>query len=189
MPVHEKAIVVQMIKYNKINYIVTRADKKNQKLCGLPNGLIFRTWKPGFYSWTPPGMGFFFVFWSTFHWLSIFQNRNYCVVYILKQGRVVHRSCVVPTYFRWPFMAENDLQISSTWTAPDWRGQGLATYALMYIVKSMSASNRQFWYVTRDANIPSIKVAQKAGFKVVGNAVRVKRFGSDLLGYLRMIDR
>jgi RimJ/RimL family protein N-acetyltransferase len=172
------------------NYLILALDQNNLMINDLRSDLQLHVWRPTIFNCKPPDLGFFFVTWSIFNWLRIFLNCDYSIIYIFNSSKkIIHRSCVVPTYFRWPFMAENDLQISSTWTAPDWRGQGLATYALMYIVKSMSASNRQFWYVTRDANIPSIKVAQKAGFKVVGNAVRVKRFGSDLLGYLRMIDR
>lgn len=146
----------------------------------------FNFWRPGVRAMVPPGMSAKFGFWWLFHFLRVFKSKDYSVLFVLKGGKIVHRSCVVPAYFRWPFMSADDLQISSTWTATEYRGHGLATIALQYIVREKGKQNRRFWYVTREDNPASISVCKKAGFNLFSNAARETFFGSRLLGRLSL---
>jgi RimJ/RimL family protein N-acetyltransferase len=121
-------------------------------------------WKPGLDAILPPTMGRRFVVWWLFHSLGILRNGMYRVLLIRYEGAVVHRTCLVPKYFRWPFMGEDDLQISSTWTDPAHRGRGLATFALQHLVQSYANGSRQFWYLSREDNTVSNNVCLRCGF-------------------------
>lgn len=150
----------------------------------LPSPYSFFLWRPGATNLIPPGLDAKFLFWFFFHFLRVFRNRDYAVLYVKEGESIVHRSCVVPAYFRWPFMAPGDLQISSTWTDPVCRGKGLATAALMEILRLMRAPGRKFVYVTRPDNPASIDVCLKAGFKLFSKAERVNLYGFRVLGKL-----
>ncbi len=123
-----------------------------------------------------------FIFWWSFHYLHVFSNHDYAVFIAYDSDRVIHRSCVFPRYFRFPFMAQNDLQIGDTWTHPDHHGKGLAVFAIRKIVETLRMPDRTFWYVVEQDNLASIRVVEKAGFKLVGKGNRIKRFGVKALG-------
>lgn len=123
-----------------------------------------------------------FVVWWLFHKTRTFANRDYAVLNIYKRDTLVHRTGVFPRYFRFPFMAENDLQLGDTWTASDHRSRGLATYAINLILQLCAKPGRSFWYIVEDDNKASIRVIEKSGFSLVGEGVRVKRIGLALFG-------
>jgi RimJ/RimL family protein N-acetyltransferase len=139
-------------------------------------------WQPGAHSIVPPTMSSRFIIWWLFHYCSILGNRMYRVLLIRHKGAVVHRSCLVPRYFRWPFMSEEDLQISSTWTDPAHRGRGLATFALRHLVRSYAGGSRRFWYISRDDNPASIAVCSQCGFQFECLMRRTHPWGSLLFG-------
>lgn len=123
-----------------------------------------------------------FKVWWLFHQLRIFSSRDYCVVVIYSGERLVHYSGVFPRYFRFPFMNSRDLQIGDTWTDPDFRGLGLAGWAIKTALRACAAPGRSFWYVVEESNAPSIRVIEKARFGLVGTGQRVSRFGIRALG-------
>ena len=143
----------------------------------------YHFWKPSPLSVVPKGMPLIpFAVWWVFHYLRLFSNQGYTIFVIYDGKRLIHRSCVFPGYFRFPFMGKDDLQIGDTWTAPDHRGKGLALFALQEISRLQKRPGRKFWYVVDESNIPSIRVVEKAGFTKVGEGTRTKRFGLSLLG-------
>jgi SAM-dependent methyltransferase len=79
-------------------------------------------------------------------------------------------------------MGEDDLQVSSTWTEPVFRGKGLASLALAHIVQTMAAPHRRFWYVSRESNVASIRVCRRVGFKFARYGSRRPAFGLRSLG-------
>ena len=95
---------------------------------------------------------------------------------------MIHRSGIFPGYFRFPFMAADDLQIGDTWTQPEYRGQGLATFAIQKIAEAFRKPGRTFWYVVEQENRASIRAVEKAGFEMLGEGNRTKRFGIRALG-------
>ena len=146
-----------------------------------PNGYSFEVWRPGL---RPPGTGgAAFLVWSTFHRLRVFRNREYRVIIVRCGSEVVHQSCVFPGYFRFPFMATADVQVGDTWTSPDHRCKGLATWALMYARETLATGGRRIWYVSQEDNVGSIRAAEKAGFALVGRGSKKPRLGSLMLGY------
>jgi RimJ/RimL family protein N-acetyltransferase len=124
-----------------------------------------------------------------FHVFRIFANRNYSAVIVFRDRAPVHRSCVFPGYFRFPFMSPLDLQVGDTWTSPSERGRGLATLALKAVVECCSDTGRALWYLADDQNKPSIRVAEKAGFTTAGRGHRTRPFGLRILGQYVLTDR
>ncbi|MGD0499861.1 MAG: GNAT family N-acetyltransferase [Bryobacteraceae bacterium] len=125
---------------------------------------------------------------SLFHWFRIFRNREYSILVIRHNGRLVHRSCLIPKFFRWPFMSDGDVQVGSTWTDPDYQCRGLATFGLQQLVALCGANGRTVWYTAEDSNAAAIAVCMKCAFRQVATAIRVNRLGVRLLGRFCLLD-
>ena len=160
-------------------------ESRNNIVPHIPDATqyIYKLWKPSITRLVPPGCSAMpFIVWSMFHWLRIFANCEYSVLLIYDGEQAIHRSCVFPKYFRFPFMDKEDLQIGDTWTDTKYRRKGLASNAISYIIGNYSKDNRKFWYLTEEGNISSVKVVEKVGFIKFGEGTRTKRFGISLLG-------
>jgi RimJ/RimL family protein N-acetyltransferase len=164
-------------------YYKSADQRSNHAVLKLPAGLTAHFWHPSLLNFKPRGASFsiFFVWWL-FHFGRIFANRDYSLFLIYQKQQLVHRSCIFPRYFRFPFMSKEDLQIGDIWTHPDYRNTGLAHFAIQNILHSYEKLGRLIWYVVAKDNIASIKVINKAGFIKVGEGVRTKRFGLNILG-------
>jgi RimJ/RimL family protein N-acetyltransferase len=86
-------------------------------------------------------------------------------------------------------MADDDLQIGATFTRADSRGKGFAQLALNEAVRQLAKPGRAFWYLTDVANQASCRVAERAGFEIVGHGSRVPRLGVGALGAYRILNR
>lgn len=143
----------------------------------------WQLWRPTLGNLRPDGLGGkVFLVWWLMHHLHLFANRDYSLLLVYHAGKLSHRSCVFPRYFRFPFMAKQDLQIGDTWTDENHRGKGLATFALRCIVENLRQPGRRFWYVTSEDNIASIRACEKAGFRQVATSRRTSRLGTKWLG-------
>jgi SAM-dependent methyltransferase len=151
------------------------------------SGYSIHIWRPTVLDPIPPTMGPKWAAWSLLAGCGMFANSGYCVVFVRYGERIVHRSCVLPRYFRWPFMGANDLQVSSTWTEPKFRNKGLASITLTYILQTFAAPNRRFWYVSRESNEASIRACRRAGFNLHCYGIRRAPFGLDFLWRIRLL--
>jgi RimJ/RimL family protein N-acetyltransferase len=140
-------------------------------------------WRPSAFRIVPPSLSspLSALLWCA-HYARVFHSREYQALLLWDGNQIVHRTCVIPACFRWPFMAPCDLQISSVWTHPDYRGRGLATWAVRKAMRMSREPGRSFWYITRENNSPSIALCTKAGFRLVGHAVRSRRLGMRIFG-------
>lgn len=140
-------------------------------------------WKPTYRKPVPPGQPWlpFLIFWL-FHEARIFANQDYGVVLIWEGDRPVHRTVVLPRYFRSPFMGPEDLQLAMTWTDQRRRGRGLALAAARAVMADARWGPRRLWYMVAATNQPSIRVAEKAGFRLHGTGSRRPRLGFRFLG-------
>jgi len=129
-----------------------------------------------------------FAVWSLYHFLGVFATRDYFLLLIRHRGRVVHRSCVLPAHYRFPFMAPRDLQAAGLWTAPDWRGRGLGLAALGEVFRRDECQGRTLWYMVREDNAASIRLAEKAGLLRWGRGGR-GTWSLDPLGRYRVAER
>lgn len=148
------------------------------------SGLRVELWRPSL-GIVPPEQSVRFATWWAFHQAGMFRSRTYGVLLVFDGERVVHRSCVMPAWFRWPFMAKNDVHISDTSTAPDYRGRGIAVAAARRII-DVADPSRNVWYATQTNNAASLSVGRRSGMEQVGRAIRTKRMGLRLLGRLEM---
>lgn len=157
---------------------------------GRPGRFQFQIWRPGPAKICPPGLPKpAFLVWWLFHLFGIFQNQDYGIITVYDDNFPVHYSGIFPKYFRFPFMEKNDLQVGDVWTHENYRNQGIATQALIEIVKANQKNGRRFWYITDEENKPSQKIAENAGFSIFGKGTRTKRFGIRLFGAFIVTDR
>ncbi len=124
--------------------------------------------------------------WSVIHHAGAFANRDFGVLTLMSGPRMLHRSGVFPGFFRFPFMAPDDLQIGDTWTDETARGQGLAGDAIETILADTGHPGRRYWYLVDAENAPSIRVIERAGFQLAGTGAKLPRFGVKALGYYAM---
>jgi RimJ/RimL family protein N-acetyltransferase len=129
-----------------------------------------------------------FGVWTSMHHLRVFANREYSLLLIYRGDRLLHRSGVFPRYRRFPFMAEDDLQIGDVWTDAANQNRGLASFAIQQILRAKAKPGRSIWYIVDAANLSSIRIVEKLGFLRVGVGARSKRPGFGLLDQF-VIDR
>lgn len=158
-------------------------DGSNRAVSPSVPGMTLELWRPCLRRLTPPGLtDRTYAVWWMFHYLHVFRNRDYGVLLAHVDGRVVHRAGLFPPYFRFPFMARDDLQIGDVWTAPEYRRRGIASYALRWALATCARPGRRIWYVVEETNDASIRTAEALGMQLVGAGERVHRFGSSFLG-------
>ncbi|WP_306600778.1 GNAT family N-acetyltransferase [Geothrix sp. 21YS21S-2] len=145
-------------------------------------------WRPSWSQLLHPALPMLpFLAWSLLHLLHIFANRDFSVLLISQGSLLVHRACLFPAHFRFPFMAAGDLQIAGLWTHPALRGRGLGLLALGAILRRHGG--RTLWYLVQEENVASIRLAEKAGLRLVGRGCRRKRLGLRALGYFHLDGR
>jgi len=139
-------------------------------------------WQPSLRRILPPDAPRypFLAFWL-FHQLRMFKNRDYGVLFIKADDRVVQRCCLLPRFFRYPFMQSGDLNVS-TWTHPDYRRRGLAARTLQKAIACSGQPFRRIWYITRESNAASMGLAEGCEFVLFATGKRVTTFGSRILG-------
>lgn len=141
-------------------------------------------WRPSFLSFMPTGLkSFTFFVWWIFHQARVFTNREYSVILLRDiDGEIAHRSTITPKYFRFPFMAKDDLQIGDVWTSEKYRGKGLAFLAVKKVLEAYAPAKTKIWYLVEETNVASIKLAEKAGFVLWGQGERHSPMGINFLG-------
>lgn len=177
---------------DKYLFFVQDSDADFERRIDCPASYTLEVWRPtmtqvmprhGARSWGDVGK---FLIWWFFAQVGIFSNRDYAIILIRKADIIVHRSLVTPRYFRFPFMAQDDLQIGDVWTAPEERGNGLAGLAISAVRANFAVPGRRLWWITNQSNESSVRVARKAGFELFGSGQRVSIGGIRFLGSFRL---
>lgn len=151
------------------------------------SGMAMELWRPS-QGIVPPDQRLFFSVWWAFHRLGVFRNGTYGVLMAMQGDRVVHRSCLMPAWYRWPYMAAGDVQVSNTWTHPEYQGQGIAAGVLRRVIRATHPT-RTVWYSAHLDNAASIAVARRAGMRESGTAMRTQVMGLRVLGqYVKKSD-
>lgn len=99
---------------------------------------------------------------------------------VYDEAKLVSSLLVVPAHYKWPFMGNNDVQLTYVLTHPDYRGGGLAETAIRFAIGKVGAQGRYFWYVTDTLNQASMRLCKKIGFEFYCYAQRH--------GWLRVIE-
>ena len=138
--------------------------------------VVISKWTPSIRSWKPKDKPGKYRLFALFHWFGVFSNSDYSAICLRQNGALKASMLVVPRYYRWPFMGANDLQFTYVVTQTTERGKGWGTILLSQGVRIFRKKNRGIWYVTDTHNIASQRLAEKVGFKRVGEAEKNKRF-------------
>lgn len=160
--------------------------KKNKgleklKCIGDKQSLIFKIWKPTFVNYLPFGYGKKYILFWFFHYLKIFKNSNYHTIFLFKGDELVGSLLVVPKYFKWPFMKDNDIQITYLKIKNRYRGLGYGEELMNFTLEFLkNLDYGVLWYVTDSNNLPSQKLASKLGFEFFGKGKRSLFFNSIL---------
>lgn len=147
-----------------------------------PPSFSVRVWSPGRDGAPPPGSRRVSnrVWWA-FERLALFSRSGFLELTIWREGRLAHRLIVTPRWARFPFMSASDLQVGDVWTHPELRGQGLARLALA-TVQALTDPDDRLWYVVEDDNAASIRLAEAAGYRLVGAGRRTRPLGLAVFG-------
>lgn len=138
-------------------------------------------WTPRLGQIRPRGMPRFpYAVWWLFHYAGVFRSDQYRIFLVREGGTVVHRSCVFPPFFRFPFMGPRDVQVGDVWTQENRRGQGLSVATLRHIAERYA--DRCVWFLCDESNQASARLARSAGLQLVGVGAREPRFGLGMLG-------
>ena len=129
-----------------------------------------RIWKPGIFRYLPPHKNIKYLAYWMFYMVGIFKNDNYSAYYMFENDVLVSSCMVIPSYFKWPFMGIDDVQFTYVMTSNDYRGKGVAGKLIKKIMSDLQPKVDTFWYVTDKKNIASIRVAEKMGFQLIGQA-------------------
>lgn len=154
---------------------------------GLTAPYSCTVWRPKIWPALPHGLSdsklrLRFLFRWAVHRLHLFAGSGCGILLIYDREHLAHYSGFTPRYWRFPFIGDGDFQIGDTWTDPAYRGKGLALFALRSIVTTLGAPGRRFWYVVEAANRSSIRVVEKAQFKLAAEGTWVTPWGLKLVG-------
>jgi GNAT superfamily N-acetyltransferase len=138
----------------------------------LPDGLSFQVWTPTLRHPFPPVLGWMHGVAALLQLSGVMPNLGYSVVYVHRGARIIHHSCTFSRCYRWMFVGQSEVQISSTWTDPEFRNQGIASATLAYIMHTVATGCHRYWYICREDNEASRRTCIHAGFEF---AFHVKR--------------
>lgn len=127
-------------------YVLTDVNCKTD-LSDLFDDYTVKVWRPSLVRFVPPGMPKKYLMYWFFHMLGVFKNKNYCAIQVYHKGREVSHSLLVPAYFKWPFMAANDLQYTYSGTIPAYRGKGLNRMVKNFARRLFENKEIKFWSV------------------------------------------
>ncbi len=158
----------------------------------LPNNCTFDILRPKIYRIVPNGittltnrtlmMGMCLFYW-VMRYCRLFSDFDYSIYTVQRGRKIVHYSVVLSRFFRFPFMAENDIQIGPCWTDNEYRRKGIHSFIIRKILDTyQNRGNFKFWYITREDNIASRESIQKTGFIQYGKGKRIRRFGLSVFG-------
>lgn len=154
----------------------------------LPEGFSVSWWRVTRTKLKPPGKKIslrYLMSWLLY--LIHGQRKAYRALLVRDgEGRLGHVSVVSSRDFKEAFMGPDDLQIGRTFTEPEYRGLGLAKYAVQEMLRSGLTKSAYYWYVVVPTNTPSIRVAKANGFEPYGCGRKKALFGLTRLGRIIM---
>jgi RimJ/RimL family protein N-acetyltransferase len=150
--------------------------------CLAPN-LQMHCWRPGVDGFpSRRWLSLSNIWWWAFDRLGVFARPSFAAVRITRHGRIVQQLIVTPAWYRFPFMAPDDLQIGAVWTPPDARRQQLAATAIGETHRIFGSRETRFWYVADSNNVASGALARACGYRLVAVGRRTRPFRISLLG-------
>ena len=128
-----------------------------------------------------------FLIWYIFHYLGIFENKKFSIAYIKNKNKILHRTLIFPKFYRFPFMKKQDLQLGDILTEKSFRGKGVASKVISFILEKYKTKN--FWFLCNENNISSILIAHNNNFKLKGYGYKVIPFGLNIFSYYKLLKK
>lgn len=163
MKFHKTMILIYKLNKSKLN--------SESKLEGYTE-----VWKPKAFKYRHQRLPKKYFMWWVFHYLGIFKSNKIAIYTYYESRKLAHFFCLVPAYYRWPFMSAEDVQVTYVVTEKEFQGKGIAYRFISSVLNSLSGSEN-VWYVTDKENIASQSLALKIGFELVGKGFHKKYFG------------
>ncbi|MGA2363183.1 MAG: GNAT family N-acetyltransferase [Candidatus Aminicenantales bacterium] len=134
-------------------------------------------WKPSMFSIVPTNIAFekkgYIKNWIYHIPRLLSHSKNTYLVYALaKESEVLCQCIVTPASIRYSFMKRHDLQFGLVFTSPRHRNKKLANLMVNSIINKNRKKARSFWWITEIDNIPSRRVAEHVGFRLISKAKR-----------------
>lgn len=148
-----------------LNLLYTKKNTKNEFIHD-DDDYEYCIWRPKITNLIPPNKGLKYLLFTLFYYTHIFKNRNYFGVNLCYQQIEVASLLIVPTFFKWPFMAKQDVQVIYVMTKKEHRGKGLAIKMIKFALSKLPSKVDAIWYVTDENNPSSQRVAEKLDFKL-----------------------
>jgi RimJ/RimL family protein N-acetyltransferase len=170
-------------------HVFLRTDGTNLPEVKLSDRFTWEMWRPSLGSMMPAGLPVdrlkyasrYFV-----HHLHLYSNRDYGALVIRHNGRLIHFSITSGRYWKTRFMDANDIRIGHVWSDPEYRGERMATFAIVKIAQTIGRPGRRFWYVVSEDNVAAIHAAEQAGMVRVAMGTWYRPFGIRLLSSYRI---
>jgi hypothetical protein len=124
------------------------------------------------------------LFWKLYAFVFLWKLRGKNFeVHLLHDGdKLVHFTVVLPKYFRFPFMADDDIECGPSWTDSQYRGKGLFPVILETICRRFAGIKANCWALCEYSNYSSQKAIAKAGFTLFGEGIRTAPFSLKIFG-------
>jgi ribosomal protein S18 acetylase RimI-like enzyme len=173
---------------NHLGYYIENVDSVESLNRIKELGYELTFWKPAITKIIPDSYPIKYVIYWLAHYLRFFSNRDYSAVLIYDNKRLIFYMLLVPRYYKWPFMGQDDLQFIYGVTKPEYRRLGIAKIAMDAAIAHFSKPGRKFWGVIHCDNIPSINWVERVGFKCAGKLQRFSLLGISFLSILKLLD-
>jgi hypothetical protein len=98
-----------------------------------------------------------------YFWFFITKGK-YRIVYMRDNSKIIHSTYILPRIYKFSFMAINDFEIGPCYTEESYRGQGIYSFVLTYIISKFGGDGKRFYMIVLENNISSQKGVIKAGF-------------------------
>ena len=160
-------------------------DDKRMKLVKRENGINYYLFKPSLFSLyyddksfkhkeEPPHR---FSLSHRLHmmWYMMAIRGGYSILYLEQNGEIISYIIFLKANDRIIRDCEkNDYYTVFLWTYPEHRGKGLATLMSKTMLQDLQLEYNHFYKTISKDNIPSIRVAEKCGFRTESDCVKTR---------------
>ena len=156
----------------------------NSEPASIHTSYEFKTFTPHRLHLIPNGVNksLTFILWAILY-LAIWKRRGKDFEYYLVYDgeKLIHYSIVLPQYYRFPFMGNNDIFVGPCWTAEEYRGKGIFPLVILMITDNYKFRKGYAYGMITEDNIASQRSVIKAGMNIYGYGNRAKGFRGKFL--------
>jgi ribosomal protein S18 acetylase RimI-like enzyme len=170
----------------KMDILIYRHEKSYDNEIVNDESIVFKVWQPTFFNLIHSYYPKKYILFSLFHVFHLFSNSHFYIVEGLVSGQNACSLMIVPKFYRWLFMKDNDVQFAYVITKGVYKNRGLGSKLISFSIDFLNNKNfsGNIWYVTDSDNKPSQRLAEKFGFELKGKGSRKET----LFGLLKKLD-